>query len=195
VEKLFVYFSICILTCLSCNKNNFEIDTSSIDILAIEKELENVNSIAEQKKYLGQLMEDDQELRQGQSSAIMLEYGHNSKEDIVFAKQQMLRDAENLIKTEKYFEKFGYPKLIEVGGREASAPWAVIHHSNTYETRKKYFGILQQAYLDGNIDDGLFSLYLGRMHRMKYGESLKMENPYRAEDEIKLLIEKLGLED
>ena len=52
-----------------------------------------------------------------------------------------------------------------------------------------------EAYLKGDIDDGAISFYLGRMYEMKNGERLRMESPYKSEDEINKLIEELNLEE
>jgi hypothetical protein len=52
-----------------------------------------------------------------------------------------------------------------------------------------------EAYLNGDIDDGAISFYLGRMYQKRYGERLKMESPYKAEDEINQLIKYLDLEE
>lgn len=198
MKKVFANFGIAILIFLGCGNNsndNLELRRPIVDVTVFEKEFENINSIEEQKDYLEQLLRDDQEVRQGQDAEIMLEFGYNSKEHTEYLNKQLQRDAENLAKAELYIEKFGYPNIEELGEVASRAPWLVVHHSMSYETRVKYFPIFYQAYKDGNIGEDLFALYLGRMHRMKYGESLKMENPYRSEDEIKQLIKKLGLRD
>jgi molybdopterin synthase catalytic subunit len=70
----------------------------------------------------------------------------------------------------------------------------VIHHAQDYETRERNFEKVYEAYLKGDIDDGAISFYLGRMYEMKNGERLRMESPYRAEDEINQLIKELNLE-
>ena len=55
---------------------------------------------------------------------------------------------------------------------------------------------ITSGYLDGNIDDGAMSFYLGRMYEMKNNRTrLQMENPYTAEEQINKLIKELGLEE
>lgn len=103
------------------------------------------------------------------------------------------QDAINLAKIEGYFNTYGYPKK-EMGEIATMVPWLVIHHAQGYEPRERNFEILYKAYLKGTIDVDAISFYLGRMHEIKFGNRHRMENPYKLEDEVNQLIEKLGLD-
>jgi hypothetical protein len=104
------------------------------------------------------------------------------------------QDILNLFKIEYYLEVHGYPKK-EMGEMATTAPWMVIHHAQSYETRERNFRIIHDAYLNGSIDIDALSFFLGRMYEMKFGERHRMENPYRMEDEVVQLMGKLNLTD
>ena len=122
----------------------------------------------------------------------MLQYGKDSKEHMEYIKKQWRQDSINLNKVEKYLEVHGYPDKT-FGDKATTTPWMIIHHAQGYQTREDNFKTIYKAYLDGNIDDGTLSFYLGRMYQLKYGERLKMEGAYRAEDELNKLILRLEL--
>ncbi len=164
-------------------------------VLEIEKEIEKLKTNDDKKAFLEKVLKDDQKVRDGSDAAIIQEFGYDSKEHLEHTKIMWKQDEINVIKIEKYLEKFPYPKKTELGDDAAMAPWLVIHHSSNIGLRNKYFEILYQAYLDQNIDDGGFSLYLGRTYDFTFGERLKMKNPFRPEDEINALIKALGLEE
>ena len=146
-------------------------------------------------KYLEQLFQDDQELRQGQSSQLMLQYGKESPEFQAFQEQFNARDALNLKKTEYYLKQYGYPTVEEVGELAAAAMWAVIHHADDLDARRRNFPALYKAYQDGAIDDAAFSMYLNRTYEQQFGERLTLEGSFREEQRIDTLIRALKLPD
>ncbi len=168
-------------------------DKQKAERLSIQEEIASLKTVKRKKAYLEDLFKEDQKLRQGQSSEIMARYGRNSPEDIKFTLQQIQQDSINLVKVEQYLSKYGYPNIKEVGDLAAQTPWAVIHHSSTYEERERNFEYLYGAYLDGNIDDGAISFYLGRMYEIRHGERLQMKSPFKAVDEINQLVDFLEL--
>ncbi len=165
-----------------------------IDYAIIEKEIEVVITIDDKRNYLELIFKDDQKVRGNHGAEIMIKHGKNSKEYNEYVITQITQDAINLVKVEKYFEKFGHPIIKEVGEIAAIAPWTVIHHAQTYQERERNFEFLYKAYLKGNLDDGAISMLLGRMYEMKNWKRFQMENPYTSEDEINALIKKLNLE-
>jgi len=176
-----------ILSFLSCTRT---LD----DTLIIREEIENLQTFENKKVYLEQVFEDDQRMRRGgQSTQIGLKYGHNSKEHMEFIKTMNALDALNLVKIELYLEKYGHPIKKEVGELAAIAPWAVIHHSSTYEDRVRNFEYLYKAYKNQDIEDGHFSMFLDRMYRFKYDERLDMGMSYKEKDRIERLIKELKL--
>ena len=172
-----------------CNlKNNVKEPKLDVSTLKLE-------TLEDKKNYLEKILEDDQKFRGSQDSEIMLKYGKDSDEFRKFIQKRSNQDSINLSKIEKYFEIYGYPNKNELGEIAAFTPWAVIHHANTYEERERNFQKLYEAYLNKNIDDASISRFLGRMYRIKNGELLRMEGPFKSEDEINQLINKLNLEE
>ncbi len=167
---------------------------SKLDYTAIDDELETLTSFESKANYLEKLQEEDQRLRQGISSEVIHKYGSNSKEHHEFMKESNAVDRENLHKIERYIAQYGYPKKNEFGERAALTPFLIIHHSPSYEDKKRNFKIIYQAFLEGEIDNAAITLYLGRMYEIKKGERLRMENPYTAEEEIERFIKELNLE-
>lgn len=176
-----------ILILFGC-KSKEEVELSKVEI-----EILGLQSIQNKRDYLETIFKDDQKLRTGKGSEIMLKYGEDSKEYREHGELLMKQDEENLDKIEKYLKSYGHPKQSEVGEIAAITPWAVIHHANGYESRERNFETLYKAYLNGDIDENAFSMFLGRMYEMKNGEPFSMERPYKSEDEINQLIEKLDL--
>ncbi|HET8858382.1 hypothetical protein [Marivirga sp.] len=120
------------------------------------------------------------------------QYDGDSKEYKDFQTAQKTTDAINLAKVEYYLNFHGYPEK-EMGEIATTAPWVVIHHAADFKTRERNFKIIYKAYLKEAIDIDALSMYLGRMYKMKFGERHRMKNPYKPEDEINLLTEKLEL--
>jgi hypothetical protein len=161
----------------------------------ITKEINSLNSIDKKKNFLEKLLIDDQSLRKDQTFEIMTKYGNNSKEALDFAHKQMTSDSINLIKTEAYLLKYGYPRKIDFGKQIVFAPWAVIHHSSDFAARQRNFETLYAAYLIDDIDEGSFSFYLNRSYEDKYQKRLERKVGRTTMEEIYLLRKELDLED
>lgn len=128
-----------------------------------------------------------------EGSDILIKYGQNSKERVAYVQDFMAKDHALLEQIEWYLDKYGYPSKAALGKDAAMAPWLVIHHCTDIGVRNSHFGMLQQAYADGNITDDAFTMNLGRTYQFQFGERLKMESPYTVDDEIGQLILELGL--
>lgn len=161
----------------------------------IEYEIQQLETADSKKAYLEKILEDDQAVRDGEKSAeLMLKYGKDSEEYMEYVKAQWKQDEINLQKIETYLRKYGYPKKDKLGKDAAIAPWLVIHHSTDTGVRNRNFEILYKAYLSRDIDDTAMAMYLGRTYEFTFKERFRMESPYKSEDEINQLIEKLNLE-
>ena len=184
------YFSILICVCLvwACNESTPKTNTED----PVLKEIKTLTTKEDHWKYLEQLFHDDQRLRQGQGSQIMLAHGKDSPEYAAFNEEYAANDLLNLKKSEIYLAEYGYPKVEEVGELAASAIWAVVHHSPDLEARMRNLPALHQAFLDGAIDESAFSMFLNRTYRHKYGERLKLEGQFREEARIDTLLRALG---
>lgn len=152
-----------------------------------------LNSIEKKKEFLTNLFKEDQKLRQGQDSKIMIEHGYKSKEFYAFIKKVKAQDSINLIKAESYLNQYGYPKLEEVGEIAASSIWTVIHHSGDSKVLFRNFPYIHQAYLDKDLDQGALSFYLQGMYEIEYGERFRQTGTYDAQEKIDELIKILKL--
>ena len=160
----------------------------------ITSEIDSLQNPALKKAFLEEIFTRDQGVRQRLNQQ-MEDFDYDF-EEVEVARQQMMRqDTENLLKLEKYLAAYPYPDELELGRTAADTPWLVIHHSGPLSKRNEYFKLLYKAHLDGNLDDDQMSLYLGRSYTMKNGERLKMEGPYKSEEQINLLIKGLDLEE
>jgi hypothetical protein len=190
IEKIIL--AIILVSIFACNGEG---NQAVGQIKEIENEIRQLKSTNAKKIYLEKILEEDQAVRDGEKSAeLMLKYGKDSDEYMEYVKAQWKQDEINLIKIEKYLDIHGYPEK-EMGDMATTTPWMVIHHAQGYETRERNFEKVYEAYLKGDIDDGAISFYLGRMYEMKNGDRLRMESPYKAEDEINQLIKELNLEE
>lgn len=171
---------------ISCKSKN----TNPEKILKIE--LKELTTDELKKEYLEQILVDDQKVRGSRGQELMLQFGKDSKEHMEYIHEQWRQDSINLEKIETYLTIHGYPDK-SFGDKATTTPWMIIHHSQGYQTRDDNFKTIYQAYINGNIDDGAISFYLGRMYQMKFGKRLKMESPYISQDEINKLISELNL--
>jgi len=188
LKNLLINLSLLSLFLIGCKEE------IKIDYATIEKEIEGVKTIDDKRNYLELIFKEDQKVRGSHGSEIMIKHGVNSKKYNEYVKKQIIQDAINLVKVEKYFEKFGHPISTEVGEIATVTPWTVIHHAQTYQERERNFEIFYKAYLNGNLDAGAISMFLGRMYEMKNRKRFQMKNPYKPEDKINELIKKLNLE-
>ena len=103
-------------------------------------------------------------------------------------------DRINLQKKEHYLKAHGHPtKKAKQGDLVARTPWIVIHHSERIEPRERNFTYLYEAYKKGDLKPSSFSFYLERFHRLKFGKRFTLPNPYREDELINALIDRLGL--
>jgi len=160
----------------------------------VAKEIAELNSTSEQEIFLERIHKTDQNIRNGESSEILLKYGKNLKEMQKFYKKMDSVDQLNLKRIDLYLNKFLYPDKQRFSQNANIVPWLVIHHSSDIETRNKYFQILKKAYLNKNINSNQFELYLGRTYQMKTGKYPTQEGAYKSEDKINRLIKELRLE-
>lgn len=192
MNRSIIYFGIFFFLIVGCK------DTASSEAALrdseIASEIGSLHDSALKRAFLEEIYVRDQEVRQRLNQQT-LDFGYDS-EEVELARQKMMRqDTEHLLKLEKYLAAYPYPDKLKLGKTAADTPWLVIHHSGPLAKRNEYFKLLYKAYLDGNLDDDQMSLYLDRSYTMKNGERLKMEGPYKSEEQINLLIKGLDLEN
>ena len=88
-----------------------------------------------------------------------------------------------------------HPKKATHGETAARTPWIVFHHTTDLKIRDRYFKTLYEAYKNGDLDPSSLSLYLYRTHFFRFNESFRMPSPYREEQYIDSLVQKLGLQE
>ncbi len=144
--------------------------------MSIEDAVEGLTTIEKRKAFLQKIWDDDQGVRDGNSSDT----------------DMMNMDVVNVEKVETYLQKYGYPTK-DIYEDLALVPWVVIHHASGYEIRERHIKTIYSAYKNGDIDDGAMSFYLGRMHHIKFGERFRMKSPFMPDDEIDSLISIMDL--
>ena len=158
-------------------------------------EIQNLTTDKLKREYLEAIFRSDQDVRNAKEEyRITSTIGNDSKEYKEHLSKMKETDAINLNKVETYLAQYGHPSKEELGELAALTPWIVVHHQGEYFSRETNFEHLYQGYLNKDINEGSFSMYLARMYQIKNGERLDMGGPYKEKDKIDLLIEKLGLE-
>ena len=166
--------------------------SEEINSADIDSTLEKLNSDFAKVAFLREIMLEDQRVRKEESD-ILQQYGYESAQHKAAIEALIATDELNLVKVDKFTEKFGAPKENSVGRMQAEAIWYVIHHSQGVDARSRYFDILTQAYETSAISGGQYTLYLNRWYERESGERLIMEGSYTEEAEIAKLHELLGV--
>lgn len=159
--------------------------------MSYDEEVQNLSTNSDKKAYLEAIFKVDQDVRDAQDE---YKIGRNSKEYRDHIDKMNQTDLINLYKIETYLRHLGHPSKVALGEIAALTPWAVIHHQSNYEPRVKNFKYLYNAYVEGDIKESSFSMYLARMYQMKHGSRLDMGGPYQEKDKIARLISDLDLD-
>ena len=175
------------MTIIGCHKIDKKIKIN------IEQELADLNSSTDQENYLKSIQESDQKIRNGKSSELLLKYGENSSELQNFYFKMDSIDQLNLKRIEKYLQEFGYPDKDTFSPEANIAPWIVIHHSTNIQERKKFYPILQKAYINQNINPNQLELFLGRTYQLEFGKYPASEGAYKQDEKINKMIKDLNL--
>lgn len=181
---------------ISCSgaTETYEPELSQVVKGRITNEVNGIINASQLGDYLREIQSIDQGTRE-KTTQMSIDFGSDSEEMRLAILAQVQLDLENLAKVELILMKFGYPGSAVVGRNTSDIPLMVIHHSQTYEIRVKHFETLYTAYLDGQINENLFSTYLERMYQMKFEERFDMPEgkPFRLEQEVDTLIQILSL--
>ena len=183
--KFLKYLPLIFLFIQSCNKTD-----SSI----YEKSIINLKTKEAQRIFLEEIYNSDQKVRKD-NIKIEEQYGYDSPEVKASRDKMINADKENFAKIVAYLNKYSHPKKATHGETAARTPWIVFHHTTDLEIRDKYFKILHEAYENGDLSASSLSLYLYRTHSFRFNESFRMPSPYREEQYIDSLVQKLGLQE
>lgn len=182
-----IFFFLLMIFLISCK----EVDKK--EDISIDEEFAFLKNNTDKENYLENIFRLDQEIRNGESSELLLKYGKNSKKLSAFRQKMDSIDNLNLLRIELYLEKFNYPSRDSMSEIAVITPWVVIHHSDI-ENRYKNFNTLYKAYQNKNLKAGQFQMFLERTYLMEYGIWPKFQNPYQPEEKINSLIKKLNLQ-
>lgn len=194
MRPLLLFFSISFLFSCSTSTSTFEPELSPATKDRIEFEVNEISNAEQLASYLKEIQAIDQSAR-ARSSNMEIEFGEDSEEMRLAVLAQMQLDLENLKKIELILLKFGYPGSEVVGRNTSDIPLIIIHHSPNYQTREKHFETLYTVYLDQQINENLFSTYLGGMYRLKFDARFDMPEgrPFTLKQEVDTLIQILSL--
>ena len=183
--RTWVYIFLLVCLNIGCNK-----DASSYSMEYVM----NLKTEEAQRIFLEEIYNSDQNVRKD-NIKIEQQYGYDSPQVKASRDQMINADNENLAKIVAYLNNYPHPKTATHGETAARTPWIVFHHTTDLEIRDKYFKILHEAYENGDLSASSLSLYLYRTHSFKFNESFRMPSPYREEQYVDSLIQKLGLKE
>ena len=175
-----------VFTILSCKKSE---ELKSYSTL---KDVEDLTTDAEKRDFLEHIYKLDQKVRKD-NQEMEVKYGYDSKEVAFTIQVARKTDSLNLDNTIKYLNKYGHPTIKNHGEKAAYAPWIVLHHSASIKSREQNFKHFYKAYLDNDLEAESFSMFLNRLHTLKFGYRYSLPSPYQEKDMIDSLIKKLDL--
>ena len=166
----------------SCKNNEIKKEKISLEKNTLEK-IDSLITYKDQSEYLENIVNEDQNIR-NEEQYILSKKGINTIDYMNIIKKMSNLDKINLSKIEYYLLKYGHPSIIIHGEKASYCPWLIIHHSEDLQTREKHFNVLYNAYVDYNLSESLFILYLQRFYQMKYGKSYDSNNKNIEVDDI-----------
>ncbi len=124
------------------------------------KEIEKLTTDSLKKDYLESIFRVDQEIRAYWNESSLKDTSYLARKRVLNEVREV--DSINLIKVRLYLEKYGHPKREYIDGLALTTPWCIIHHATHNEARIQLYPILLKAYLDGDLKEEPFRLYLCR---------------------------------
>jgi len=190
--RLLILISLMVII-VSCQNENSKTDSNGGDsVLKISK----LNSDKEKSDFLYNLWQEDQKLRQGQYSEILIKYGRQSEEFKEFVRKDYQENKKIFLTLKSYLELYGYPENREKYHSLAiNAFPTIIGHFHSYEDQKELFLYLYEAYKIENCTLKDVVWVLGEMYESKNnGKRYKQKSKiFTYEQEFIELSEVLGL--
>jgi len=165
---------------------------STSDQNEIEKELESLSTNSQKIAFQRSIVKSDLDLHKNQSQILQL-HGFSSTEYKELTKAVEQSEKKNLAKTLGFIERFGISSDQSVGRMQSSAMRLVLSHSSDVDVYHKVYASFHKAWELEYMDESEFASYLQDYYQLKNGKMLELKNPYRTEDEIRALINELGL--
>ena len=195
---------LCLAMIMSCgtgeNNNNAAenpgtgpLELEEVDLAAVREDVAALQLDHQKIAFLRTIMTEDQLVRKAETDALE-QYGYDSPEHRATKTEIMNTDALNVAKINAFTDAFGPPDQNSVGRMQTEATWYAVHHSPDVETRQRHFELMRDAWKDGLLSGGMYTMYLQRWCEMETGDRVLMEGGYTNEEEIAALYEKLGIE-
>lgn len=162
------------------------------EVKDLAKEVDSLNSIALRTAFMDKLYDDDNIVRNDVSNALR-NFGIHSEEHKKALAEMKRVDEENARKLSAYLKKYGHPEKDIHGNKAIETPWLISHHAADYETKEENFRYIYQGFLNGDIEGGRLSMFLGGMYEAKFGDRLKFDKPFTEEVEIDTIMKVLDL--
>lgn len=168
---------LCVTLMLSCVNEPYK----DVDFT---KRVEALKTIEQKKNFLDSINYEFNYLKKDSESAILI-YGLNSKTHQ--EKKKIFNENKHLQfkKIDAYLNTYGYPSIMEVGSIAAYAPYLITTNMDGLNTKKKNFAYFYDAYVFGNISDGLFYSYIADLYYLK----TKNSHLFDPNEEIKVQID------
>lgn len=180
LNKILFFIFFFLVSCKDENLTNYQ------------NEIDQLSTYKKQSEYLERIYNLDQNIRE-EGANILQKTGDRSIEYVNNRDSTMRLDEINLAKIEAYLAKYGHPTSKSHTSVATMTSWLIIHHNPSTETSKKHFKTLYQAYKNGNLEGGAFTLYLGRYYSIVYQQRLDLQSPYTEEFEVDTIVKALGL--
>ena len=146
-----------------------------------------------QQQFLEKLWENDQEIRD-RKTEIQSRNSSNLTTQKKINEEMRAGDDSRLQQLEYYLSVHGHPQIGLHGKKAAMTPWLLVHHSGTLEARERNFDYLYKAYIQGDLSESQFSLYLYRWHHYRFGKGYRHKAGSAPEAErIGCMMEALNL--
>ena len=161
----------------SCNKKT-EVYKSEIDL-----EINNTNSIEQQKQVLAKIFENSQKVVEEIDSLEKNFFKNRGKVQEWRIKRDSLAKINNY-RVEEYLNKFPYPSSEKFSKEETLAIYYAIVNDFQKNGQLKYFQILEKAYQDGNISKHHYFNYLYKLYYLVYGKLYRFDKRHSIEEMI-----------
>jgi len=149
-----------------------------------------LETIEQKKMFLDSINFQFQYLRKESDSAIML-YGLNSKKHNQKKKEFKEFTKIQFQKVDAFLNTYGYPSIMEVGGPAVYAPYLITSNMDDLKSKEKNFVYFYDAYMFGNLSDGLFYSYVADLYHLKTNKSHLYDPNQQIDDQIEFILAEL----
>jgi len=153
------------------------------------------NSAESQCNYLQTLIDQYEEAFDGADKALR-QFGYKSKAHNLALRKQKKVAKESLHEMEEYLRLYGFPTIEEHGSDVVEIPRKIIvDRANNLETLERNLKYFYVGWKKGDLSDWAFLRLMQSMYSYKYGDILRLENPYTHEIQMDTLQKILNIND